>query len=90
MRYVNLMENIVEHKIMQVVNKNPEWCSCEQCISDMMCISLNKIKPKYVNTKVGEIMTKNVKISKQDEIDMLAIILESCKIVVNAPRHDPD
>lgn len=82
------MESVVYDKLMHVLNAYEDSCKCEQCISDIMCITLNKIKPKYVNTRTGEVLSKMAKVTAQEEIDILNAICESYAIVRNAPRHD--
>lgn len=81
------METIVYDKLMFVLNTYDDSCKCEQCVSDMMCIALNKLQPRYVNTKTGEVLSKMAKITPQDEIDILNTIIDSYILVKNSPRH---
>ncbi|MFI3115992.1 MAG: late competence development ComFB family protein [Clostridia bacterium] len=83
----NIMESLVYDKLTYLLKKNGDCCMCDQCVSDMMCIILNKLPAKYVNTKAGEVLSKIKPLSTQEEIDMLNRIMESYNIVKSSPRH---
>lgn len=85
--YSNVMESVVREKIIKTLSEIEGCCMCDQCISDMMCIILNKLPSKYANTKTGEVLTKMSSITKKDEVDIMNLIAESYIIVRDSPRH---
>lgn len=86
-KMTNIMEDVVKGKLMYILSSNDDFCKCDQCVSDVMCLAMNRLTPKYVNTIAGEVMVKMAKISAQDEIDIVNIIMECCILVQKSPRH---
>jgi len=63
-------------------------CQCENCLYDILAIALNKLPPKYVVTRKGQLYTKINNLKNQFEVDIIAEIAQASAIVSRAPRHD--
>ncbi len=86
-KVLNAMESVVYDKLELILEKEEAGCRCEQCMSDVICLTLNKIPPKYVASDAGVLLTKVSVVTHQDEIDILNKIVESLVIVRKNPRH---
>ena len=44
---VNEAEELVVQEIRRQVSRQPELCTCDECVLDMAAYALNKVKPRY-------------------------------------------
>jgi competence protein ComFB len=85
----NIMEDVVSQYLNDILKEKNDICNCEQCMEDMKCYALNKVKPMYVVSSRGVIHTENKKrLNYQDEIDVYSIVVEAVSIVSKTKRHD--
>ena len=88
MKFHNLMEDIVLKFLEELINEKKEICKCEQCKSDIICYTLNKIKPLYITSSRGIIHTENQKrYNFQDDIDVMTTLNEAIEVVSAKKRH---
>lgn len=83
----NIMEDVIREKLNEVL-KNSECCKCEKCYQDILAISLNFCKPKYVNTMQGELIVKANSMETQNVVDVDIAILKAIETVKQHPHHD--
>jgi competence protein ComFB len=89
MQIHNAMEDIVIKHLNEIVSERDDLCRCEQCLKDMACYALNKIRPMYMVSSRGVIHAELKKqVDIQDDIDILAIINEAIQVVSRTKRHD--
>lgn len=82
----NYMEvAVMEH--LETVLSNLNSCQCENCLYDILAITLNKLPAKYVVTKKGHLYTKISQLKNQFEIDIISEIAQASAVVSRAPRH---
>lgn len=82
----NLMEDMVARKLdamMPMLN----CCTCEVCRTDIICYSLNRLKPKYVATSQGELLSRIDSLSSSFDIAIVTEITNAAEIVRKHPRH---
>lgn len=53
----NLMEGTVLHKIDQIWPQT-NYCKCDKCKMDIAAYALNRLPPRYVQSKEGEMLHK--------------------------------
>ncbi len=85
------LKNYMEECVLDVVDsviKSSDVCSCEKCKSDIMAIALNKLPPKYVVTRKGEIYTKIATLHNQFDVDVISALTMASGFVKDHPRHD--
>ena len=82
----NIMENMVEDKLEQLL---PELncCTCDICKTDILCYALNRLKPKYVSTEQGELLSKVDSISVTYGAAILTELAAGAEIVRKNPHH---
>ena len=83
----NHMETIVDQDLRKLMAEN-DMCDCDRCYIDTMALALNHLPPKYVITRVGELMTEIDATVVQQQADVLGAILNAIKIVKNKPSHE--
>ncbi len=83
----NLMEDMVERKLDQVLPQL-NCCSCEICRTDIICYSLNRLKPKYVATSQGELLSRIDSLSSSFDIAILTEISNAAEKIKKHPRHN--
>jgi len=82
----NILENMVEDKLDQIY---PELncCSCDICKTDIMCYALNRLKPRYVSTEQGELISRVDSISLTYGAAIMTELTAGAEIVRKNPRH---
>jgi len=84
----NIMEDMVEHKL-DMIYPQLNCCTCDVCKTDILCYALNRLKPKYVSTEQGALLSKVDSISFSYEASILAELAAAAEIVRKNPRHKP-
>ena len=85
----------LKYKILKVfygdmityMDNNRQRCKCEKCRNDMMAIALNNLKPYYVTTQFGEIMTKIKHMEQQNEANIVVEVTKAINKVHMSPKH---
>jgi len=83
----NYMEACVGDMLRPVLD-GLNACQCDNCIMDILAISLNSLPTKYVVTKKGKLYTKISNLQNQFDVDIIAAIAKASVIVSRNPRHD--
>lgn len=84
--YKNVTEIIIEQKL-EALLKNSDCCKCSRCRDDIMCYALNRMKPKYVSTTVGELFNKASSLAIEQEVEVTKVITMAIQVVEENPRH---
>ena len=82
----NIMENMVEAKLDQMLPQL-NCCRCDICRTDILCYALNRLKPKYVSTEQGELLSRVDSISFAYDTAIMTEIVAGAEIVRKNPRH---
>lgn len=85
--YYNLMEPVIEDNLSKVW-KDMDCCKCDDCHDDIMALSLNMVRPKYVSTREGEILSRITEYSNEKSVEIIAILMKAIDVVSNNPRHN--
>lgn len=88
MATTNVMELLIRDKMMETLNQLPLKCKCEQCLDDVLALTLNKFPPHYASRAEGIAYIKAQFNNRQDSVTLLSQILMSCEIVSNSPSHN--
>lgn len=84
---INYMEIWVK-EYMKKILKESDVCTCEKCQRDIYTLALNKLRPFYVATTKGRLLTKINVMQQQFETDIIIEITKAINIVKNNPKHD--
>ena len=82
----NIMEDMVERKLENMLPQL-NVCTCEICRTDILCYALNRLKPKYVATSQGELLSKIDSLSSTFDMSVVTQITAAAEIVKQNPRH---
>ncbi|MBP5179637.1 MAG: late competence development ComFB family protein [Lachnospiraceae bacterium] len=82
----NIMEKMVEDKLDQMLPQL-NCCNCDRCRTDILCYALNRLKPKYVSTEQGELLSRVDSISITYEASIMTEIANAVEIVKKNPHH---
>lgn len=85
----NILENILEREL----DKHRETlgvCRCRQCRKDVLTLALNRLKPKYVSTEKGRLISAVDQMSYEYMPELLLAITASAETVKMNPRHGTD
>lgn len=87
-RVHNVMEDLIRTQIDANID-SLGICSCMNCRNDLLTLTLNNVKPRYVNTEIGNaIIEAGSLASMEDRIHLLADITHYAKIIGENPRHE--
>ncbi|MCG8568962.1 MAG: late competence development ComFB family protein [Spirochaetes bacterium] len=91
MKIHNLVEDVVAKYLKEVLEMKPDICTCDQCLMDMTCYALNKLRPMYVVSSRGIIHSENQKRdNSQQDIDVMSVVMEAVNVVSQTRRHDEE
>lgn len=82
----NYIETMVQELLPRIIDE-ADMCDCIRCKTDVLAISLNNVKPRYVVSEKGELYTKLDTLEAQNEADVVKEMAKACYIVKNNPRH---
>lgn len=86
LKIINCKEVLVEQYIERFI-ENTNGCKCEKCKNDIAALALNNLKPCYVTTELGEIMSKIKNTEVQEETNIIVEVTKAAKIVQSNPKH---
>ncbi len=87
MEIINVMEEVVDQRL-KVLTKDADYCTCEECLEDMMCLALNALPAKYVSTSKGKLFSKlSATMINQHMIDVNIACVNAIEFVKERPRH---
>ena len=97
MGFHNINEEIVTNKVNDIFdfiekNGNPEKvCACQLCRIDVICYTLNRIKPLYVVSSRGFARIEQDSLEKQQkEVDIVALIYDGIRLIQQRRRPNSD
>lgn len=85
-KIVNCKEIVVKEYVDALINDS-KGCKCEKCRNDILALALNNLKPCYVTTKLGEVMSKIKSTEQQEETNIIVEVTKAINIVQNNPKH---
>lgn len=83
---VNVMEELAARELNQCID-SLGICKCRQCRKDVLTLSLNRLKPRYVSSEKGKLLSALDQMSYDYMPEMLRALTESAEIVKKNPRH---
>lgn len=83
----NVMEELVQHQIEEMIENFPKLCRCEQCVADIMAISLNNLRPRYISSEKGEVMARIMSTTDREKINLLREVTSAVEKVMESPHH---
>lgn len=88
MRLHNIMEDRVINITDDLMKGEKDFCTCDRCKLDVIALSLNSIKPRYVVTEKGELYGRTNMMNSQFDVDIVKEVTRSIDRVRKSPRHN--
>lgn len=85
---VNYMECIVEELYHEMIKCFPEYCACDLCKEDAICLALNKLPPLYNTTSEGHAYARLRELQTQFKVEAMQVVANAIQQVGRHPRHD--
>jgi competence protein ComFB len=85
----NIIENTIKESVIDALDKeidSYEICKCEECIMDMVCYALNRLKPNYSASLYGALYSRAEAENLQEEIKNK--VINAIEIVSQNCSHD--
>jgi competence protein ComFB len=86
----SLLRNDAERFMIDELDKQlseADMCKCEDCILDIATLALNKIKPRYHVSLLGQLYSKSAEDKKYME-EVKKAVKSAIEKVKNNPSHD--
>jgi competence protein ComFB len=87
MTLVNVTETLVHMVFNNEFVKRKLACPCDQCVNDVLALTLNNLQPRYVSTDKGEAYVKVQYFNPQIRSDILRELTLSADQVNAKPHH---
>lgn len=84
----NLQEEAVRREYEELRGTIPDFCGCDMCRDDVLVYALNRLSPRYVAQRTGEVLTQVSLESDQPKADISVVILDGMRRVHSDPRSD--
>jgi len=81
----DMVDLVLPRLLVEDAYKNK--CTCEQCINDIKAIALNNLRPRYVATETGSVLSKANMFTVQSDTDVTKALVEAIEKVNRLPRH---
>lgn len=86
------VHNVMEDLIYEEIEKNIDSlgiCPCPKCREDLLTLTLNHVKPKYVSTETGNAAIKAAQMASiNDQIHLLTEITYCAQKIKDNPHHN--
>ncbi|PTY81922.1 hypothetical protein B5V88_02045 [Heyndrickxia sporothermodurans] len=84
----NVMEEIVRNAIDEHKDQLNLTCACENCLDDILALSLNRLPPKYiVNPNTSPFVRAAYTADRQGAANIISTVFQAAEIVSKNPRH---
>lgn len=87
LQLVNIIERMVFDTLDDILKSYEGICTCDRCRYDMAAIALNKIKPNYVVTAEGAVMSRVASLEPQNVADVVRAVTDGINTVSKNPHH---
>lgn len=83
----NVMEDVIRAEIDEYID-SLGICTCPICRRDLLTLTLNNVKPRYVTSEKGAVITKAERMaSNEEKVKLLTEITYYAQMVKERPNH---
>lgn len=83
-----MIEDVVAREYERLIGSVEGFCNCEQCHDDVLVYALNRLPPRYVAHRTGEILTNVSLESDQPRADISVMLLDAMRRVKAEPHPE--
>ena len=86
----SIIENTMKERVIETLEaeldkRDSSLCRCDECVIDMVCYALNRLKPNYSASLYGALYSRAEADSKQKEIE--DVVREAVTFVSTHTSH---
>ncbi|MBC7790062.1 MAG: late competence development ComFB family protein [Anaerolineae bacterium] len=86
----NMLEKVVGEIYDELLARDPGYCRCEQCRTDVLSKALNQARPKYSGGgPKGEAIAGFELQQDATRAALAVVLLDAMRRVAGSPRHAP-
>ena len=82
----NVTLEVTQREYEKLRPQLPRFCGCQTCRGDVVVYALNRLSPRYVSSREGEVLTELSLGSDQEKAKLDVVLLEGFRKVGLAPR----
>ena len=82
----NVTLEVTQREYEKLRPQLPRFCGCATCRGDVIVYALNRLSPRYVSSREGEVLTELSLGSDQEKAKLDVVLLEGFRKVGLAPR----
>jgi len=85
-----ILRNIMEEYVILTLDEmldSLDGCKCERCRLDIASYTLNRLKPRYVATTQGELMSRLCEFDTQFKASIVKEIAQAHAVISKHPHH---
>lgn len=83
----NLNETFVLEALNKIIEENGMKCTCDICKANVMAKALNELKPLYVTSEKGEILSMANLSKTQSKVDVYLAVKKAIALVEEKSMH---
>jgi competence protein ComFB len=83
---VNINEEFVQQHVLKAI-KELGACGCETCYANACALALNGLRPQYVTSKRGALLTEITETKVSNQADIIVEATKAVKKVMANPHH---
>jgi competence protein ComFB len=85
----NVLEEMVVKEYERLRPTMKGFCGCSQCRDDVLVYALNRLPPRYVSGREGEVISGVALQRDQSKADISIMLIEAFRRVGASPHHGP-
>lgn len=83
---VNINEEFVQQHVRKAI-KELGGCGCDTCYANACALALNGLRPQYVTSKKGALLTEITETKVSNQADIIVEVTKAVKKVMANPHH---
>lgn len=83
---ININEEFVKQCVSKIIN-DLGACHCETCFANACALALNELRPKYVTSRRGALLTEIDRMRVADQADITVEATKAVLKVMKNPHH---
>lgn len=87
-KIINITEKTVTETVDSILPTLTNVCCCDRCRADIICLTLNRLPPRYVVHRYGEILSEAEFESLQKKTEIIANVMKSIREIQELPHED--
>ncbi|MDR1159392.1 MAG: late competence development ComFB family protein [Syntrophomonadaceae bacterium] len=87
MKIHNVAEDFVYDMMELILKTKTDICKCDKCKADIAALSLNNLKPMYVTSEMGNVISRTEIMDSELRTSLLVNVTEAIEKVSANPHH---